>query len=298
MIKKIDAHVHTRRLRCPARYGDEFEGKTFALPEELLDIYKVLNVDKALILPVVNPECSYGPQSNEEVKEIVERSNGLFAWCCNIDPRMGGNCSEFNISYFLDLYKSQGARGVGEICANLHFDDPLVLNLFHHCELSCMPVIFHISTGIGGCYGLVDNPGLPGLEKVLKMFPKLTFVGHSQPFWAEISEGIISANRNTYPEGKIVPGRVVKLMRRHQNLWADLSARSGFNALARDYEFGCSFIEEFKDRLLFGTDICFPEYDARLGLSSWLQAALEKGNISCDAYEKVCRRNAECLFNL
>ena len=31
-----------------------------------------------------------------------------------------------------------------------------------------------------------DSLGLPGLEGALRKFPKLTFIGHSQPFWAEI----------------------------------------------------------------------------------------------------------------
>lgn len=82
-------------------------------------------------------------------------------------------------------YRNLGAKGVAEITANLYFDDPLVLNLFYHCEKCEMPVIFHIGN-LGNDYGIVDKLGLPRLEKILAMFPNLKFLGHSQKFWVEI----------------------------------------------------------------------------------------------------------------
>ena len=141
-----------------------------------------------------------------------------------------------------------------------------------------MPVIFHIGNpGIG--YGLADELGLPRLEKVLGMFPNLAFLGHSQKFWAEISSDCSLEKRVGYPKGKIMPGgRIVELMRKYQNLHGDLSAGSGHNAITRDPEFGYKFIEEFQDRLYYGTDISDPKNvtDSMLKLSSWLDEAMEK----------------------
>ena len=37
-------------------------------------------------------------------------------------------------------------------------------------------------------------------------------------------------------------------------MYADLSANSGLNAIARDPEFGIPFLNNFADKLLFGTD--------------------------------------------
>lgn len=88
-------------------------------------------------------------------------------------------------------------------------------------------------------------------------------------------------------------GRVVELMRKYPNFNGDLSAGSGYNAVARDSEFGYSFIEEFQDRLFYGTDICDPKNitNPMLKLASWLDEGMEKGKISEAVYRKVSYEN-------
>ena len=162
-----------------------------------------------------------------------------------------------------------------------------------------MSVIFHIGD-TNGDYGLIDEFGLPRLEKVLQMFPNLQFLGHSQRFWSEISGDITLEERAGYPKGKVVPGgRLVELMRKYPNLCGDMSAGSGFNAVSRDPEFGYAFFEEFQDRLFYGTDICDPANinSNMLKLSSFLDEAMLSGKISYDAYYKISRGNAEKILN-
>jgi len=287
--KKIDIHIHTRLCKGIERFG----GGTFATPEEIREIYKQIGVGKGVILPGTSPEAAFHVQSNEEAYELVQKYPDLFYWFCNIDPRSGSNTPDCDLSYFLEHYKKMGAKGVGEITANMYFDDPYVENLFYHCQKCEMPILFHIGPTVGGCYGLVDDIGLPRLEKELAKFPNLKFIGHSQPFWAEIGADVTPENRNDYPTGKVTPGRVVELMRKYPNLCGDLSAGSGFNAVSRDPEFGYAFIEEFQDRLFFGTDICDPRNitSPRIKLSSWLDNAVETGKISEAAYRKVSYEN-------
>ena len=291
-MKKIDLHVHTIMKKGIMRMGTH---TTFATPEELKAMYERLGIEKGVILPEINFECASHMQSNEDAYRIVQKYPDLFYWFCNIDPRMGSNNTKMDLSPVITGYKKLGAKGVGEVCANLYFDDPFMENLFYHCEKNDMPVLFHIGPQIGGCYGIVDDPGLPRLEKVLKKFSGLHFIGHSQPFWAEIGSGLTKENRNGYPVGKVNPGRLVELFDLYPNLYGDLSAGSGYNAVSRDPEFGYSFIEKYQDRLYFGTDICAPENDMKL--SFWLDDALNIGKISKTAYEKVSRINALKLIN-
>lgn len=291
-MRKIDIHVHTRARRIINRLGTS---STYCTPEELLVKYEYLGIEKGVILPGANPECSYGCQSQEEVIDIVNEYEGRFAWFCNIDPRALSNSPLANFSYWLSYYKELGAKGVGEICANLYFDDPLVENLFSHCQMNNMPVIFHISPTMGGNYGLVDELGLPRLEKVLGKFPNLKFLGHSQAFWSEISSDVTNETRAFYPQGKVIPGRVEELMDRYPNLCGDLSAGSGYNALVRDPDYAYYFLEKFQDRLYFGTDICAPENDMKL--SHWLDAIYEEKKISKEAYEKICKKNAQKILD-
>jgi len=173
----------------------------------------------------------------------------------------------------------------------------MVLNLLGHCEALAMPVTFHMSPTIGGNYGLYDEPGLPRLEKALRQFPELTFLGHSQVFWAEIGPLDDPSQRGGYPSGPVAAGgRVVELMRRYPNLHGDLSANSGYNAVSRDEAFGCEFLDEFQDRLCFGTDICSPQTPTPL--VGHLLGLLERQKISQEVFQKVAASNAARLLGL
>lgn len=292
-VQKIDIHAHVRTGKGLCRMGTD---TTFATPEQLIEMFEKMGIQKGVILPGVNIECADRVQSNEDALAVVEKYPDRFYWFCNIDPRMGKNSPTTDLSYFIDYYKGLGAKGVGEICANLYFDDPYMENLFFHCEKNQMPVLFHIGHQVGECYGLVDDLGLPRLEKELAKFPHLKFLGHSQAFWSEISADVTKQDRTKYLTGKVIPGRVVELMRKYPNLCGDISASSGFNALSRDPDFGYAFIEEFKDRLYFGNDICSPEDYKKLPF--WLDDAVKNKKISYDSYKKVCMDNALKLLNI
>lgn len=288
----IDIHVHAQRIPGPPRNGKP----AFATPEQLIQRYNNIDVETAVLLPEVSPECCLSPQSNEDILEACERHPGRFIPFCNIDPRNISNSPDAPLDELLRYYKERGCKGVGEVASNLPFDHPLVENLFKHCEAVGMPVLFHIAPQIGGCYGLYDEPGLPLLEKMLAKFPDLIFLGHSQPFWAEIAVLDDVNARNDYPAGEVVEGVVPRLMRQYTNLHGDLSAGSGHNALSRDPRYAARFLEEFQDRLYFGTDICAP--DTPTPLVGFLHNMHNDGAISDTVFEKVTRGNAKRLLGL
>ena len=293
-MKKIDIHVHSS-TSCKVERGKIGAG-TYATPAELRMMYDKLGIDFGVNLPIVSPECFHYCLTNEEAAETARLFPETFVFFCCLDPRMGSNSPETDFTYYIDHYKELGAKGVGEITSNLYFDDPRVWNLFRHAEICGMPVLFHIGFEKND-YGLIDEMGLPRLEKSLAAFPNLIFLGHSQKFWSEISGDVTKETRGIYPGTPVVPGgRIISLMDQYGNLHCDLSAGSGYNALTRDVEFGCGFIEKYQDRLYFGTDICDPNNEALL--SSWLDKMVETGRISRAAYEKVCRLNALRLLGL
>ena len=297
LVKKIDFHAHAFRKTGPVRANKT----NWLTVSELCEMHDAMGIEKAVLLPLIAPEsCAYSISTNEDVYDMVMQNPARFCWFCNVDPRCNNGGKDADFEHILKHYKDLGAKGVGEITSNVFFDDPRTFKLFEACEKLDMPVIFHMGH-TDGEYGLIDDLGLPRLEKALQTFPKLKFFGHSQRFWSHISGDVTEETRHGWPEGKVTEGgRIVELMRKYPNLNCDLSAGSGYNAVTRDPEFGYKFMEEFKDRVFYAADMCtmlnlkdrhskFPEY---------LDNAYLNGKISEDAYYKISRGNAEKLLGI
>ncbi|OQA88836.1 MAG: Amidohydrolase [Lentisphaerae bacterium ADurb.Bin242] len=289
----IDIHVHMVEEEVYPVYGKQ----TFALPQQLIRRYDAVGIERGVVLPLGNVENVPGCcQSNEEVLRMARNFPGRFIPFCNVDPRACHNSWRAPLGDILRYYRDKGCKGIGEVCANLPFLDPRVQNLFHAAEEAGLPLTFHISPFEGYSYGLVDDQGLPQLEESLKRFPRLKFFGHSQTFWAEISTIRTIDDRFGYPAGKVTEGRIPKLMRKYGNLYGDLSAGSGCNALKRDRAHAVKFLNEFQDRLFFGTDICAP--DTPTPLVDFLLDLRKTGEISEEVFRKVARENAIRILEL
>lgn len=295
IVKKIDIHVHASESGWPAFVG----GIAFATPEELIEMYDQLGVEMGVLLPEL-PDSAFVTSSNYEIWRVTQKYPDRFTWFCNFEPWQVNNSADLDFVPALQWCKDHGAKGVGEIIANADFDDPRVLNLMACCEKVGLPFLFHIGVR-GNDYGLIAGDRLEKLEKVLQMFPNLKFLGHSQRFWDEISNYEYRDPEYKFNKGKVLPGgAVVRLMRKYPNLLGDLSADSGYNAMTRDPEFTYAFMEEFADRLYYGTDICHNKAmnQPLVKLAKFLDDAMLEGKISYDTYYKISRGNAEKLLGL
>ena len=87
--------------------------------------------------------------------------------------------------------------------AQFYANDPMIDNLFYHCTQCDLPVTIHIAPRFGASYGIVDEQGLPRLEKMLKKHKDMKLLGHSAPFWGEISKDLKPEDRIAYPKGKV-----------------------------------------------------------------------------------------------
>ena len=289
IVKKIDIHSHCLKEHKIPFFWSGDGTSDFLTPDEMRESMEYHNVEKSVLLPIVASEHYHQYLNNEVAEELYNTYPDMFYWFCCIDPRWGGDYGKSDMTYFLEYYKARGAKGIGEITANIPFDDHRVWNLFKAAEKCDMPVLFHIGPKDME-YGLVDELGLPRLERSLKQFPNLKFIGHSAMFWAEISSDATEENRNDYPTGPVTPGRVPYLMEHYQNLYCDVSAGSGGNAIMRDEAFGISFLEKYQDRIFFGMDVCGA--GSRMELSFYLDKLVESGKLSQTAYNKICRENA------
>ena len=296
-VKKIDIHAHS--TAWPETFMPwHSTNERFPSAEELIAIYDKLNIEKGVLLPLYSAEGQWELMTSQNCKYIADKYPDRFVWFCGVDPRAGRNAENTDLSYLLKFYQNIGARGMGELTAQLYADAPQMDNLFAHCSQCDMPVIIHIAPQFGGGYGIVDDLGLPRLEKMLKKHPQLKLIGHSQPFWSEMSAELTQENRNTYPTGKVIEGRLPKMMRENPNLYCDLSARSGANALMRDPEYAARFVEEFSDRILYGCDFCSANETHQFRFNDFLTQMVEAGYISQENYVKIVRTNALRILKL
>ncbi|MDQ1471684.1 MAG: hypothetical protein QOJ99_3164 [Bryobacterales bacterium] len=147
----------------------------------------------------------------------------------------------------------KGAIGFGELKFHVEAAGPELRRMYALATDLNVPVLIHFQEVPHTPTEGVFSTGFRNFESMLKMHPKTRFIGHADAFWANISANY--ANESAYPTGKIAPGGVTdKLLSDYPNLFGDLSANSGNNALSRDPEFTEGFLKRHEDKLIFGSD--------------------------------------------
>ena len=123
----------------------------------------------------------------------------------------------------------------------------------------------------------------------MKKYPKIPFIGHGPLFWKGISSDLeVELETDRYPNGPIVDqGITCRLLAQYQNLYADISGFSGYNALTRDTKFTRNLISKYTNKILFGTD------NQSLGLREFLDSL----GLPIDAYRLIYGENATVLTN-
>lgn len=275
--KYIDVHVHI---------GHEWMKDEHLTVKNLLDWMDAHSVERSVVLPLVSPESWFYPVSTDYVlKETAPHRDRLIPFC-SIDPRtlnLGGKAGTVSL---LKEYIDKGARGFGEHKTGVAMDDSRNMVLYESLHEVGLPCLFHLDNNRN-----MDKVGLPGLEKVLKTYPDLIMIGHANGWWASVDGDAVQADFQAYPGREIKKrGAVDRLLAEYPNMYGDLSAGSGANAISRDPEFGRAFIIRNADKLLFGTDYL------KVGQNIPQFELLDNMDLPADVRAKVYRGNAARLL--
>ncbi|HOJ33877.1 MAG TPA: amidohydrolase family protein [Candidatus Hydrogenedentes bacterium] len=271
----IDFHAHLGNL-----FREQYPRKVPLTVHQLIDRMNREGIARSVLLLLESPEGSWGYSLTEEVVAARDRyPERLIAFVC-VDPRYP-HAPEF-IDYFV---RHHDCRGFGEHVNGLAFDDERNRAIYKKCDELGLPLVFEINDSM--CW---DEVGLPRLEKCLQDIPNVTFVGHGPGFWSAISA---DDPRQGYPTGRIVKGGALdRLLAAYENLYADLSAYSGFNAMTRDPEFTYGFLRRHWRKLLWGTDIVSPSDP--LPQVAWLKTL----DVSPEIRNAIAVDNAKRLLKL
>ncbi len=276
----VDVHTHL---------GQTWNYTEYLSPQELLRWMDAHHVDQAVVLPLVSPEASSFPWTSRFVLEQTKPFRDRLIPFCSIDPRTSLRGDKQALVDTLKQYVEAGAKGFGEHKPGVAIDHPGSMKLYEACSDVGLPLLFHLDNERN-----TDKPGLPGLEKALKQFPECIFIGHGPGWWASISGDVTQRDLGGYPTGKIAPGGAIEtLMKKYPNLYADVSADSGVNALSRDPNFAREFLIRWADRTLFGTDFLSPGQTVRQ-----FDLFEKQLKLPADVHKKIVRENTLRLLKI
>jgi uncharacterized protein len=184
----------------------------------------------------------------EQVKALQAAAPGRFVWFNRADV------TKPDAEQLLTQAVKDGALGFGEMKFHVAADGPELRRMYALAAELRVPILIHFQE-----VDHFENEGAwstgfaRSFEAVLKAFPKTTFIGHADAFWANVSADY--HNEAAYPSGPIVRGGITdRLLGDYPNLYGDLSANSGNNALSRDPSFTADFLQRHQDKLHFGSD--------------------------------------------
>lgn len=280
----IDAHNH------PDWHGHDLGKYLINMAECNIDKTWLLSWESPL--DEVDPTYNYvslsserGPISFERGLAYYQQAPEKFILGYAPDPRRPDSIDRLQAA--VEIY---GVQVCGEIKLRMMYDNWDALRLFHFCGEKHLPVTVHIDYEMdtGRKYPRPNwwyGGGIDAFERAVRACPQTNFIGHAPGFWAHISNDQ-SYLKELYPNGPVIPGgAVTRMLQTYPNLFADLSAGSGLNALKRDLAFARDFLIEFQDRLLYGRD----------NFTNHLQELLKTLELPEMVWAKITAHNAQRL---
>ncbi len=222
-------------------------------PNDVLLLHQeAMGVDKTILLPAGSPfnrESTLDGKGNglqadvlgtDAAAKFVQEHPEDYAFFCNEVPDTDDAVK--NIEGWLE----RGAIGIGELKFHLEIDSPSMIRVYEVARAYKVPVLLHFQYR-------TYNLGFERFHKVLDMFPTVNFIGHAQTWWANISAG--QDQSDLYPKNKVTPGGITdQYLSDYPNMFGDLSAGSGLNAMRRDEEHASDFLNRHYEKLFFGSD--------------------------------------------
>ena len=184
----------------------------------------------------------------DRVKALQSAAPGRFTWFNSYDV------THPDAERALTQAVKNGAQGFGEMKFHVAADGPELRRMYALAADLHVPVLIHFQE--------VDHFPNEGtwsagfaktFESVLKTYPRTTFIGHADAFWANVSADY--HNEAVYPTGPVKRvGVTDRWLGAYPNLFGDMSAVSANTAMARDPEFTADFLKRHQDKLVFGSD--------------------------------------------
>lgn len=234
----VDIHQH-------AGYLGRSDGQ-FVAHQELMGITRSVLLPSATAVsrPSTHDGKSNGlaakARGNQACHDLAASHPGAFSFFANEVPDLPGARAE------LEKWLNAGAIGIGEQKFGVECDSPHIVRVAEIAREFDVPVLLHFQHER-------YNMGFERFHRILEKFPTVNFIGHAQTWWGNIDKE--HRQEVMYPKGPVTSGGITdRYLADYPNIFGDLSAGSGRNALARDEDHARDFLRRHQDKLLFGSD--------------------------------------------
>jgi len=258
---------------------------------------RAMGITKTILLPAGRPAntlSTHGGVSNglqaqclgtEACYQLARSHSKAFAFGANDVPDIPGAAQE------IEKYLKRGAVVIGEQKFGVECDSPEMQRLYQLAEHYHVPVLMHWQF-------TMYNYGLERFHSMLAKYPKVTFLGHAQTWWANIDE--LNPDQTVmYPKGPVTAGGWTdRYLSDYPNMYGDLSAGSGLNALTRDEGFARDFLTRHQDKLIYGSDCTDTEGTGTKCQGSQTIATIRRLAASKAIERKLLYGNAKKVFRL
>ncbi|HZS07281.1 MAG TPA: amidohydrolase family protein [Blastocatellia bacterium] len=267
----IDIHQHTH-----------YSGRS---DEELLAHQRRLGVTKTVLLPAgskygLEADC-YG---NDSVLALTRRYPREFAFFANELPDIP------EARRVIEKYLKLGAIGIGEQKFPVECDSKHIHLIAAIAQEHGVPVLLHFQHD-------KYNTEFARFHTVLEKFPKVNFIGHAQTWWGNIDRSLDQTV--LYPKTKVTPGGLTdRWLSDYPNMYGDLSAGSGLNALLRDEDHAREFLRRHQDKLMYGSDCNDREGEGEKCSGATQLATLSRLVADKDTLGKILSGNARRVLKI
>ena len=263
----------------------------------LLSHQRVMGATTTILLPAGRPVSrpsthdgvSNGLQAeclgNEACRQFAKAHGKAFAFGANEVPDIEGATEE------IERYLKRGGVIIAEQKFGVECDAPAMQKIYELAQAHRVPVLMHWQFQM-------YNYGFERFYKMLEKYPRVTFLGHAQTWWANVDKN--NADQTVmYPKGPVTSGGLTdRYLSDYPNMYGDLSAGSGLNALTRDEDFTRDFLTRHQDKLVYGSDCSDLEGSGPKCLGAQTIAVVRRLAGSKVIERKLLYGNAKKLFRL
>lgn len=282
-IDIIDIHQH---LNYVGRSDDVLIAHQQALK---ITTTVLLPAGRPLSRPSTHDGVANGLQAealgNEACYEFAQRHRGTYVFAANEVPDLEDTTHE------IETYLKRGGVLIGEQKFGVECDSPAMQRIYALAQEHDVPVLMHWQFGM-------YNHGFERFHRVLDKYPKVRFIGHAQTWWANVDRK--HADQTVlYPKGPLTAGGLTdRYLADYENMYGDLSAGSGLNALTRDPDFARDFVGRHQNKLLFGSDCNDRDPGGPKCLGAQILAALARLAPDAVAERKILSGNARRVMRI